>query len=89
MHKKIKIVSLILGLLFTVLPHVSLYAKTKENPLTGVINKPKINKISQSMGNVSVKEDEDKTDLMLAIEADNKETVESASFQRRRYKRQR
>ena len=76
MNKKIRIVSLILGLLFTILPHVSLYAEAKENPLTGAIKKPKNKKISQSMGNVSAKEDEGKTALMIAAEADNKETVE-------------
>ena len=59
MNKKIRIVSLILGVLFTILPHVSLHAETKENSLIGAIKKPKNKKTSQSMGNISAKEDTD------------------------------
>ena len=61
MNKKIIIVSLISGLLFTILPRISLHAESKENLLTATIKKPKNKKSSQSMGNISSKEDEGKT----------------------------
>ena len=75
MYKKIRIVSLILGLLFTVFLDASLYAAVKENLLTGVIKKPKIKKVTQSLGNASAKNNEGKTDLMIAVENGNKEDV--------------
>jgi ankyrin repeat protein len=75
MHKNIKIVSLIAGLSFIILPYASLHAESKDNSSTGAVNKNKVKKNPLSMGKTGVKEETGKTALMIAAESGDKETV--------------